>query len=118
MDEVDLDEYGNDDGEDAPPAGPIGDLEFDDGNREEMAGHGVTADEVAEVARGRYVLLRNKREHRQQPYIMVGRTDAGRWLAIPISRSKRDRSRWRPATAFGATDGQITKAERALGGRT
>jgi hypothetical protein len=48
---------------------------------------------------------------------MVGRTDGGRWLAVPIGRSKNERTRWRPATAFEATPGQITKAEKALGAR-
>ena len=97
-------------------SGPIRNLEFDDNNAAEMAAHGITREEVAEILRNRYALLRNAKRHRNQPYIMVGQTDGGRWLAVPIGRSQLVAKFWRPATAFPAGPEQIAKALRTLGG--
>src|SRR5438034_802003 len=43
-----------------------------------------------------------KGRYPQQPYIMVGRTNGGRWIAVPIGRSRRRPDRWRPATAMAS----------------
>jgi hypothetical protein len=117
MDKVDLNAFGDSD-KDAEPAGPIRDFEIDTYNLEEMAGHAVTEPEVRAILHNRYALLRNARRHTDQPYIMVGRTDGGRWLAVPIGRSKRDPSKWRPATAYDAPEPDIIKARRTIGGST
>jgi hypothetical protein len=86
----------------------IDSLEFDDYNVEEIARHGVTTREVREVLAGNYRLLRNAKKHRA-PYLMVGPTLGGRWLTVPIAPTEIPGT-WRPATAFDASPGHITKA--------
>jgi hypothetical protein len=117
LDKVDLDRHENDGKDEESPRGPVQDLEFDQANRMEMEAHRVSREEVLQVWRNGYALFRNKRQHVDQPYIMVGRTDAGRWLTVPIGRSKQDPAKWRPATAFDSNTGQMTLASRVLRGR-
>jgi uncharacterized DUF497 family protein len=76
----------------------IDDLVFDDYNQEEMARHGVTIREVRQVFDRGFRLLRNAKEH-TATHLMVGRTNGGRWLTIPIARTAQP-GVWRPATAF------------------
>jgi hypothetical protein len=87
----------------------IDELDFDEFNLAEMERHGVTRKEVVEVLTGAYRLLRNARRHRNQPYIMVGRTLGGRWLSVPLGPTETE-GIWRPATAFPAPQTHITKA--------
>lgn len=78
------------------------DFEIDDFNAAEMAEHAVDPAEVYEVLdSGNWTLRRNGGSGAAtQPYIMVGRTDAGRWLNIPIQPISERDGLWRPATAF------------------
>jgi hypothetical protein len=94
------------------PSIRIEDFELDESNESEIAYHGVTLDEIDEVLNGDYRLLPNAKRHRNQPYLMVGRTAAGRWLTIPIGPTEQ-LGVWRPATAFNSKQGEITRASRA-----
>ena len=80
----------------------IDDFQLDEGNEAEMARHGVMVAEVLQVLRrGDFRLARNKGPHAErQPYIMIGRTDGGRELRIPIGPVVGQPGVWRPATAF------------------
>ena len=77
-------------------------FEFDDFNSEEMAKHGVTEREVNQVLNGENPrIVRNKNEHAEkQPYVMIGLTDGGRKLYIPIGPVDSEPGLWRPATAW------------------
>jgi hypothetical protein len=84
-------------------------LEFDDFNIAEIAAHGVRRQEVVEVFESGYRLIRNAKRHKNQPYVMIGRTLGGRWLSIPIGPTDQE-GIWRPATAFRSPQVHITKA--------
>lgn len=76
-------------------------FEIDEYNEAEMAKHAVTPREVRQVLDGRnFTIRKNKRQHPGQPYIMVGTTDGGRLLHIPIRALDEQPGVWRPATAF------------------
>ncbi len=78
------------------------DLQIDDANEAEMAAHGVDAEEVYQVLdSGAWTLKRNHGPQADlRPYIMVGLTENGRLLYIPIQPVDRESGLWRPATAF------------------
>ena len=54
---------------------------WDDENIEHIRGHGVDVDEVEQVAFGKYIARRERRENR---YVLYGQTDAGRYLFIVL----------------------------------
>jgi hypothetical protein len=85
-------------------------LQIDDYNEAEMARHGVSAKEAMQVCEGEFELLRNAGSH-SAPYLMVGRTLAGRWLTIPIAPTGQP-GVWRPATAFPARQADRSKLGR------
>jgi uncharacterized DUF497 family protein len=58
--------------------------EFDEG---ELAGHGVTIDEVVEVIWNGFDVGRNKRYH--GGYQLVGRTDGGRELKLIVYEKRK-----------------------------
>ena len=80
----------------------IDEFEIDEYNEDEMAKHSVTPREAREVLdSGDYRIHPNKKSHvDRQPYIMVGTTDGGRLLWIPIKPLDEQPGVWRPATAF------------------
>jgi len=80
----------------------IADFVIDEHNEKEMAAHGVTPEEVFEVLdSGTWRLHRNHgTQATLRPYIMVGVTNGGRLLCIPIQPVDADSGVWRPATAF------------------
>src|SRR6266498_2575597 len=90
----------------------IEELQIDEYNEAEMAHHNVGRDEIDEVLNGDYRLLRNSGKYPNQPYLMVGRTAAGRWLTIPIGPTEMP-GVWRPGTAFGSKRQEIMRALRA-----
>lgn len=85
-------------------------LEFDDHNEAEMSRHGVSVREVMQVCEGEFELLRNAKKH-SAPYLMVGKTLAGRWLTIPITPTGQP-GVWRPATGFAARPVDRSKLKR------
>ena len=76
----------------------IDSLEFDEYNEGEMAGHGVSVREVMQVHARGFRVLRNAGHH-EATHLMVGKTDGGRWLTIPIAPLAQP-GVWRPTTAF------------------
>src|SRR5438132_1274116 len=83
-------------------------LEFDEFNEAEMNRHHVTRDEVIEVWQNLPIYLRNAKRHTAR-YIMVGHTNGGRWLAVPIRSIEEKPGVWRPATAFDAPPAHIIR---------
>lgn len=73
-------------------------LELDEYNEAEMIRHGVLVREVEQVHTNGFRLLRNAKQH-SATHLMVGKTNAGRWLTIPIAPTANP-GIWRPATAF------------------
>ena len=55
-------------------------FEFDEANESEMGWHAVSPGEADQVLDGDYRVIRNSGKHPNQPFIVVGRTAAGRWL--------------------------------------
>jgi uncharacterized DUF497 family protein len=68
-------------------AGPE-DFEWDDGNRPKLSKHGVAPDEAEEIFRLTYVLAGRIVEpaHVEPRWLALGRTAAGRLLAIIFTR--------------------------------
>lgn len=90
----------------------IDSLIFDEHNEEEMWRHRVRAIEVDQVLSNRPKFYRN-RKGRSSTVIMVGPTDGGRMLTVPLAPTPVD-GLWRPATAWDSKPGEIT---RYRGGR-
>lgn len=63
--------------------------------------HVVTLAEVLEVHLRQPMYFENHGEGRRAPIIMVGPTDAGRFLCVPLEPTGR-KGVWRPVTAFQA----------------
>lgn len=80
------------------------DLQWDDDGEEHVAKHGLSVAEVAQVVANGYVIVKNRKARRAQ-YVMLGTTDGGRDLAVPIRRT-RDLGTWRVVTAYDASDAQ------------
>src|SRR5205823_3282699 len=89
----------------------IDDLEFDEGNEDEMASHHVQWWEVRQVLDSEPVFLPNKKGHRSS-IVMIGPTDGGRFLTIPLSQTGVE-GRWRPATAWDSSKGERTRYDAA-----
>ena len=86
---------------------------MDESNAEETARHGVTEREVLQVLDNRYVTKRNRRGHKAT-HILIGRTNGGRCLAIPVEPTH-EQGVWRPATAWPCGDREL--ASLTLGER-
>lgn len=82
----------------------INDLEIDDANAGEMAGHGITEARVLSVLEATPKVFRNRRG-RSATHILIGPDSHGIILSIPILPTH-VRGRWRPVTAWrsGPTD--------------
>ena len=88
---------------------------FDYGNEEEFAVHGVSSVEVLQVLGNRYLIQPNRRA-RRGAFLVIGTTDGGSCLAIPI-KPTHDREIWRPMTAWPCKRSGIAKLRKAQGGR-
>jgi hypothetical protein len=69
--------------------------------------HGISTDQVESVLDNRWVTTRN-RAGRAAPYILLGRDEQGRCLAIPIVPTD-DRLVWRPITAWYCKPSEAAK---------
>jgi hypothetical protein len=85
----------------------IDDLQFDSDNREHILRHGITESEVWQVFLNGFEILRNAKMH-EAPYKMVGATDGGRFISIPIAPTG-EPFVWRPATAMLADEDEKSK---------
>lgn len=87
------------------------DLEFDDGNLDEMHEHHVSEEEVWQVLDNQPGFFENKKGH-EAPVVMVGPTFGGRMLTIPIKPIDEESGLWRPATAWESTADERLRYER------
>lgn len=86
-------------------------LEFDDDNIAELDRHGVAVEDVEAVFFGTPRFFKNKRG-RAGTRLMVGPDRGGRLLAVPIVETAVD-GRWKPITAWPATENQKKLWRRA-----
>jgi hypothetical protein len=85
----------------------IEDLAITDAADDKFWSHGLTAKQVRSVLNRRWVAIRNRPE-RAAPYVLIGRDDQGRCLAIPIVATD-DRRIWRPITAWRCKASEAAK---------
>jgi hypothetical protein len=90
-------------------------LEFDDGNVDHMAPRGISERDVRQVLDNEPVFLPNKRGH-AAPIIMIGPTDGGRFLTVPLGRTGVE-GRWRPATAWASSRGELARYDAGRSNR-
>lgn len=83
------------------------DIEFDEANESELAGHRITALEAFEVLVNKPTWAPNKKG-RAGLWLAVGRTDGGRALTIPVSFDE-SRLVLRPITGWDSTTGEKNK---------
>lgn len=82
-------------------------IELDEHNEGELAGHGISDAEVVQVLCNDPVWLRNKKG-RAADWCAVGYTDGGRALTIPVLYMP-GIARLRPITGWDSTPGERTK---------
>lgn len=80
----------------------IDDFLLDDENEDKIWVHGLTHSDLLSVLVRRYAVERN-RKARRATYLVIGRTDNGRCIAIPIEPTH-DPYTWRPITAWPCKD--------------
>jgi uncharacterized DUF497 family protein len=83
------------------------DLEFDENNEGELAGHGITATEVTQVWLNGPLYARNKKGL-AATWLMLGDTTGGRALTIAVLTMDTV-LRLRPITGWDSTRGELTK---------
>jgi len=71
---------------------------WDDFNIDKVAQHSLRAEYVDEVLYGAYRVDENRASGRA-PYLLIGRTEDGQCVAIPIEPTN-DPAVWRPVTAW------------------
>lgn len=87
--------------------GTVDELDFDDELKEHLSERGTYDKHIVSILELSDVLHNNPRfflnggEGRRAPLIMVGYTQAGRWLCVPMEPTTR-RGVWHPVTAFEA----------------
>lgn len=81
-------------------------VEFDEDNEGELAGHRISPTEVMDVL-GEAVWVPNRR-HRAADWKALGKTRGGRRLTIVV-RYNEDRDSVRPVTGWDATAGERTR---------
>ena len=92
----------------------VHELEFDDGNEDEMWRHRVRAVEVNQVLDNEPVFFPNKAAHAAR-IVMIGPTFGGRLLTVPLAETPVP-GLWRPATAFESSAGERARYRAATGG--
>ena len=76
----------------------IAELEFDDYNEEELAGHGISPSEVMQMLENAFTIRRNKKSASGDRQL-IGETNGGRRLTV-ILASTSVPDRWRPVTGW------------------
>lgn len=86
-------------------------LVFDEHNLREMARHGVSDREAAQLVWNRHVVAANPRGE-PSSVLLIGVTNGGRCLTVPLAPT-RDPTTWRPATGFDASRHQQALFDRS-----
>jgi hypothetical protein len=90
-------------------------LEWDGDNEEEFWPHGIRPWEVEQVFLNRPVWAPNKKG-RAGDYLMIGETDGGRRLTIPVKPNAATRE-LRPITGWESSQADLSKYGRGKRGR-
>ena len=85
----------------------IEELEIDEAAADKFWVHGISTDQVEAVLDHRWVTTRN-RAGRAAPYILLGRDNQGRCLALPIVATDHPHI-WRPITAWYCKPSEAAK---------
>ncbi|MGH2617837.1 MAG: hypothetical protein ACRDJC_21620 [Thermomicrobiales bacterium] len=85
----------------------IGELRITAAADDTFWSHGLTPKQVRSILDRRWVVIRN-RPDRAAPYVLIGRDEQGRCLAIPIVPTD-DRFVWRPVTAWYCKPSEMAK---------
>lgn len=80
----------------------IEEWQWDDGNREELARHGVTSRIVYQVWQEAPHYRKNAKKHRAASHQMIGPDKGGRMWLICIKRVSRPLNLWRAVTGWSA----------------
>ncbi len=76
----------------------IVEFDFTDRAIDKLWGYGIDPEQLYAVLANRHVITRNRPGH-AAPYVLIGRDEQGRCLAIPVVPTD-DRLVWRPITAW------------------
>lgn len=85
----------------------VAELVFTDAAEDKLWSHGITTDQAQSVLLGRLVITRN-RAKRAATYVLIGRDEQGRCLAIPIVPTDH-RLVWRAITGWYCKPGEVAK---------
>ncbi len=89
-------------------------FDWDEDNQDELWDHNIRPWEVEQVFQNRPVWARNKKGRRGD-YLMVGKTDGGRKLTIPVKPNAATK-KLRPITGWESSQADLSKYGRR-GGR-
>lgn len=90
-------------------------LEWNEENEDELWDHDIRPWEVEQVFQNRPVWARHKRG-RAGDYLMVGKSDGGRRLTIPVKPNEATKG-LRPITGWESSKADLSKYGRKRGGR-
>jgi hypothetical protein len=82
----------------------IAELEFDDDNIEELAGHSITPQEITQILQNRFTVRRNKK-NRAGDRQLIGLTNGGRVITVILAPTHLP-DRWRPVTGWDSADAE------------
>lgn len=82
-------------------------FEFTDQAIDKLWGHRIDPEQLYTVLANRHVITRN-RSGRAAPYVLIGRDEQGRCLAIPVAPTH-DRLIWRVITAWYCKKSEAAK---------
>ncbi len=88
----------------------IREFELDDENEAKAARHGVRAVELLQVLDNPFRVFTNRRD-RSATHLLIGLTHGGRTITMPIESTHVD-GRWRPVTAWPASEAEKARYER------
>jgi hypothetical protein len=86
------------------------DFEWDEVNQAKLWDHRIRPWEVDEVFWD-WPKWANNKKGRRGDYLMVGRTDAGRWLTVPVQVKAATRQ-LRPITGWDSSQAELSKYGR------
>ena len=87
------------------------DFEWDEGNQEHLARHGLSPGDITEVLSNDNVFADNPRGA-EGTIRMIGKTNGNRLLTVVLQPTT-DRGRWRPVTGWPATGAEKTAYAQA-----
>jgi uncharacterized DUF497 family protein len=88
----------------------VTEFEWDDGNLEHLAAHGLDANDVNAMLASRITAIRNKRAG-SGDYKVIGRGKGGELLTVVVARTGVP-GRWRPVTGRRSSDAERKIYER------